>query len=95
MSKVKNVESKIGITPLESRVVIKKDEKTVKTAGGIFIPETASPKIDKGTVLAVGKLCDEVKVNDRIIFDKHSGTDIEIGGVSYTLLMEANILCII
>lgn len=92
MSKVK---SKIGIIPLESRVVIKKDEKEVKTSGGIIIPDTASPKIDKGTVLAVGKLCEEVKVNDRIIFDKHSGTDIEIGGVSYTLLMEANILCII
>jgi len=85
----------IKFKPLETRVLIKKNEREEKTAGGIFIPQTANHKVDKGTVLAVGKLCEELKVNDKILFDKHSGTDIEIGTETYTILMEANVLCVI
>lgn len=90
-----NIKSKIGIQPLEARVVIKKDDKLEKTSGGIFIPDVVNQKVNTGVVLAVGKGCQYLKVNDKILFDKFAGTEIEIGAETYTLLLEDNVLCII
>jgi chaperonin GroES len=80
--------SDIKIQPLGTRVVIQVLEQESKTASGLFIPETAKEKPQTGVVVAVGD--DEsvrLKVNDRVLFAKYSGTEFKLDGQDY-LLME-------
>jgi chaperonin GroES len=80
--------SDIKIQPLGTRVVIQALEQESKTASGLFIPETAKEKPQTGVVVAVGD--DEsvrLKVNDRVLFAKYSGTEFKLDGQDY-LLME-------
>ena len=80
--------SDIKIQPLGPRVVIQVLEQESKTASGLFIPETAKEKPQTGVVVAVGD--DEsvrLKVNDRVLFAKYSGTEFKLDGQDY-LLME-------
>jgi chaperonin GroES len=79
--------------PLHDRVVIERIDAEAKTAGGIIIPDTAKEKPQEGRVIAVGpggrdesgKLIPiDVKVGDRILFGKWSGTEVKIDGVEYT-----------
>ena len=85
------------IKPLSDRVLVKLDEKSEeKTAGGIYIPQTAQEKTQIGVVEAVGT--DEsinVKVGDKIMYDKYAGTAIKSGGEEKLLLRIADILAII
>ena len=91
------------IKPLADRVVIKAIVQDEKTKGGIVLPDTAKDKPQEGEVMAVGpgkvldngtKLKPEVKVGDRIIFSKYSGTEIKIEGDEYLILRESDILAI-
>ena len=80
--------SDIKIQPLGTRVVIQVLEQESKTASGLFIPDTAKEKPQTGVVVAVGD--DEsvrLKVNDRVLFAKYSGTEFKLDGQDY-LLME-------
>jgi chaperonin GroES len=80
--------SDIKIQPLGTRVVIQALEQESKTSSGLFIPETAKEKPQTGVVMAVGD--DEsvrLKVNDRVLFAKYSGTEFKLDGQDY-LLME-------
>ncbi len=82
--------SEIKIQPLGSRVLIRPLEQEARTASGLLLPETAKEKPQMGLVIAVGD--DEeikVKVNDKVIFAKYSGTEFKIDGQEY-LLMDAN-----
>ncbi len=87
--------------PLHDRVVLKRVEAEEKTSGGIIIPDTAKEKPQEGEVLAVGngKILDngtkvpmEVKVGDRILFGKYSGTEIKIEGEEVLILREDEVL---
>ena len=87
--------------PLHDRVVIERIDAEAKTAGGIIIPDTAQEKPQQGRVTAVGpggrddsgKLIPvDVKVGDRILFGKWSGTEVKIEGVEYLIMKESDIM---
>jgi len=81
--------------PLHDRVVIERIDAEVKTAGGIIIPDTAKEKPQEGRVVGVGpgKLIPiDVKVGDRILFGKWSGTEVKIDGVEYLIMKESDIM---
>jgi len=90
--------------PLHDRVVVKRVQQDVKTAGGIIIPDTAQEKPMEGEVLAVGpgardeagKLVPlDVKAGDRILFGKWSGTEVKLDGQELVIMKESDIMGII
>jgi len=87
--------------PLHDRVVIERVDAEAKTAGGIIIPDTAQEKPQEGRVIAVGpggrdengKLIPiELKVGDRILFGKWSGTEVKIDGIDYLIRKESDVM---
>ena len=92
------------IRPLHDRVVVKRIEEERKTAGGIVIPDSAAEKPDQGEVIAVGngKILEDgkvrpldVKVGDRILFGKYSGSTVKIEGEEYLVMREDDIMGIV
>jgi len=92
------------IRPLQDRVIVKRLEEEEKTKGGIIIPDTAKEKPQEGKVIAVGKgkmtedgklIPLDVKVGDKILFGKYSGTEIKIEGEEHLIMREEDILGII
>ena len=92
------------IRPLQDRVIVKRIEEEEKSKGGIIIPDTAKEKPQEGKVVAVGKgkLNDggkitplDVKVNDRVLFGKYSGSEINIDGDEHLIMREEDILGVI
>lgn len=85
----------MSIKPLGDRVLVKVEEADQKTAGGIYIPDTAQEKTQNGVVLAIGD--DEeitVKVDDKIIYDKYAGTSVKVGDEEQLILKAADILAV-
>jgi chaperonin GroES len=90
----------VNITPLHDRVLVKRIEEKESVRGGIIIPDTAKEKPQEGEVIAVGSgrrekgeiIPLDVKVGDRILFGKYSGTDIKIEDQEYLILREEDIL---
>jgi chaperonin GroES len=84
--------------PLKDRVLVKPHEAEEKTASGIYIPESAQEKPQRGTVVAVGEgKKDEpmtVKVGDVVLYGKYSGTEIKIDGTDYLIMREDDILLV-
>ncbi len=81
------------IQPLGTRVLIKPLEQESKTPTGILLPETAKEKPQTGVVLAVGDSEDiKVKVNDKVLYAKYSGTEFRHNGVDYLVLDQNDIL---
>jgi chaperonin GroES len=91
--------SNINIKPLADRVLVEPAPAEEKTASGLFIPDTAKEKPQKGTVVAVGSgKKDEpltVKVNDTVLYGKYAGTEITIDGKEYLIMREADIFAIL
>lgn len=94
----------IMLKPLGDRIVIKVIEDTEQTSGGIFIPDSAKEKPQKGEVVAVGmgKMNDkgerepmDVKAGDVVLYAKYAGTDIKMDGVEYKILSVKDALAII
>ncbi len=95
----------VKVKPLHDRVLIERlEEEVQKTAGGLFIPDTAKEKPMRGKIVAVGdgayndkgertKL--DVKVGDEVLFGKYSGNDIKLDGTEYLIVRENEILAII
>ena len=84
------------IKPLKDRVVVKySDEELEKTAGGIYVPDVAKEKPQKGSVEAVGVDVKEVKVGNTVLFDKYSGSKIKVNDVEHLIIKEEDILGII
>ena len=90
--------------PLRDRVFVKYSSEEEKTSGGLFIPDTAKEKPQKGTVVAVGpgRITDdgklqpvEVKVGDMILFEKYSGSKIRIDEEEFLIIREEDILGLI
>ena len=88
------------ILPLADRVVIRPLEETETMKGGLYIPDTAKEKPIQGEVIAVGPgrrekgevVPMELKVNDRVIYGKYSGTQVELDGEEYILIKESDVL---
>lgn len=94
----------LNLKPLGSRVVVEPIEQEEVTAGGIVLPETAKEKPQQGKVLAVGPgdrdedgdyIPMDVKVGDRVLFAKYSGTEVKVDGKKLLILRESDILAII
>jgi chaperonin GroES len=84
------------IRPLKDRVVVKySDEEVERTAGGIYVPDVAKEKPQKGTVDAVGSEVKEVKVGDTVLFDKYSGSKVKVNDTEYLIVKEEDLLGII
>lgn len=90
--------------PLRDRVFVKFSAEEEKTAGGLFIPDTAKEKPQKGTVIAVGpgRITDDgkrqamdVKVGDTILFDKYAGSKIRMDDEDYLIIRDEDILGIV
>ena len=87
--------------PLGDRVVVKRVQEELKTAGGIIIPDSAQEKPQEGEIVAVGpggrdedgeRIAPEVKVGDRILFGKWSGTEVKIDGQDLLIMKESDIM---
>jgi chaperonin GroES len=94
----------VKIRPLQDRVIVQRIEEEEKTKGGLIIPDTAKEKPQEGKIIAVGKgklnedgkvTPMDVKVNDRVLFGKYSGTEINIDGEEHLIMREEDILGII
>ena len=81
--------------PLKDRVFVSYSEEGEKTAGGIYIPDSAKEKPQKGKVEAVGSEVKEVKVGNTILFDKYSGSKVNMDGTDYLIVKEEDILGIV
>ena len=90
--------------PLHDRVVVTRIDADNKTAGGIIIPDTAKEKPTEGEVIAVGpggrdengKLIPiDLKVGDRVLFGKWSGTEVKLDGIEYLIMKESDIMGVI
>ena len=94
----------MALKPLQDRIVIKVIEDTEQTSGGIFIPDSAKEKPQKGEVVAVGegKTNDkgekepmEVKAGDIVLYAKYAGTDVKMDGVEYKILSIKDALAVV
>ena len=92
------------IRPLHDRVVVKRLDAENKSAGGIVIPDTAGEKPDQGEIVAVGKgkiLEDgqvrplDVKIGDKILFGKYSGTEVRVEGEELVVMREEDVMAVI
>jgi len=94
----------LKVKPLADRVVVKSLEETEQMRGGLYIPDTAKEKPQQGEVIAVGpgKMTDdgkriepEVKVGDKVLYGKYSGTEVTVGDEQYLILRESDVLAVI
>jgi chaperonin GroES len=92
------------LKPLADRVVIKPSPAEEKTKGGIILPDTAKEKPVIGEVVAVGpgkvteegkKVAPEVKVGDKVLYGKYSGTEVTVEGEEYLIMREADIFAVV
>ena len=92
------------LRPMQDRIIVKRVEEETRTAGGIFIPETAKEKPMEGEVISAGpgKIMEDgkrapmdVKAGDRILFGKYSGTEIKVDDQDYLIMREDEILAIL
>ncbi len=92
------------IRPLHDRIIVERLEEETKTAAGIIIPDSAKEKPQQGKVIAVGKgkmtedgkvLPLDVKVGDKVLFGKYSGSDVKIDGKEYLMMREDDVLGVV
>jgi chaperonin GroES len=94
----------MNLRPLQDRIIVKRVEEETKTAGGLFIPETAKEKPQRGEIVAVGNgkktedgkvLPLDVKVGDIVLFGKYAGTEVKVDGNDYLMMREDDILAVV
>ena len=94
----------MSFRPLGDRVLVRRIEEEAKTKGGIIIPDTAKEKPQEGEILAVGpgsrdeagkRVEPDVKVGDRILFGKWSGTEVKIDGEDLIIMKESDVLGVV
>jgi chaperonin GroES len=92
------------LRPLQDRILVKRVEEETKTAGGLYIPETAKEKPQRGEIIAVGNgkktedgkvLPLDVKVGDKVLFGKYAGTEIKVEGEELLMMREDDILAVV
>ncbi|HET7790137.1 MAG TPA: co-chaperone GroES [Gemmatimonadales bacterium] len=92
--------TKLKLFPLADRVAIRPSEETETMKGGLYIPDTAKEKPIQGDIIAVGpgrvekgeKVAMELKVGDRVIYGKYSGTQVELDGEEIILIKESDVI---
>jgi chaperonin GroES len=93
--------SDLNVRPLHDRILVRRMAEEEKTPGGIIIPDTAKEKPQRGEVVATGKgritedgktLPLEVKVGDKVLFSKYSGTELKLEGTEYLMIREEDVL---
>ena len=96
--------SKLKLKPLGGRVIVEPIEQEEMTAGGIILPETAKEKPQEGRIMASGpgdrdesgnRIAMEVKVGDKVLYAKYSGTEVKVDGKKLLILKENDILAIV
>jgi len=96
--------SKLKLKPLGGRVIVEPIEQEEMTAGGIILPETAKEKPQEGKILAAGpgdrddegkRIPMEVKVGDKVLYAKYSGTEVKVDGKKLLILRESDILAVV
>ena|SRR3972149_8754696 len=96
--------SKVNLSPLGDRVIVKPSDPEEKTKGGIILPDTAKEKPIEGTIVAAGpgKTTDDgklvklgVKVGDKVLYGKYSGTEVIVEGEEYLIMRESDIFAIV
>lgn len=96
--------AKMNFRPLHDRVVVRRVKSEEKTAGGIILPDTAQEKPSEGEIVAVGtgardesgKVIElDVKVGDRVLFGKWSGTEVQVNGQDVLIMKESDIMGIV
>lgn len=100
MSTATKAKSKLRITPLEDRVVVAPDDEAETMRGGLYIPDTAKEKPTRGRLIAVGagrfekggRIPMDVKVGDRVLYGKYSGTEITLEGEEVMIIKASDIL---
>jgi chaperonin GroES len=93
----------IKVKPLADRVVIKALEESEQMRGGLYIPDTAKEKPQQGEVIAVGagrvedgkRVEMELKVGDKVLYGKYSGTEVTVDGEQYLILRESDVLAVV
>ena len=94
----------MNVRPLYDRIIVKRSEEEESTRNGIFIPDSAKEKPQKGEVVAVGRgrrLDDgqivplDVKAGDRVLFGKYTGSETKVDGAEYTIMREDDVLAIL
>jgi len=94
----------MNVKPLEDRVILKPMEAETKTSGGIIIPDNAKEKPQKGEVVAVGpgkvsdkgqKVTMSLKVGDKVLYGKYSGTEVTVDGTDYLIVRESDVLAVL
>jgi len=94
----------VNIRPLGDRIVVRRLEEETKTAGGIYIPDSATEKPSEGEVVAVGKgrtanngdlIAMEVKNGDKVIFGKYSGSEVKVGDETLLIMREEDVLAVV
>ena len=92
------------IRPLHDRIIVKRLDEEGKTAGGLFIPDTAKEKPIQGKVIAVGAgkrdkdgklVALDVKAGDKVLFSKYGGTEVKIDGEDHLIMREDDLLAVI
>ena len=91
------------VAPLADRVVVKALEDTEQMRGGLFIPDTAKEKPQQGEIIAVGpgrfekdvRVPMELKVGDKVLYGKYSGTEVTIDTQQYLILRESDVLAVV
>src|SRR5882762_5908110 len=91
------------VTPLSDRVVVRASEEAEQMRGGLFIPDTAKEKPQQGEIIAIGpgkyedgKLVPmTVKVGDKVLYGKYSGTEITLDNEQYLILRESDVLAVV
>jgi chaperonin GroES len=96
--------TELGVRPLHDRILVRRMAEEEKTAGGLFIPDTAKEKPQRGEIVAAGKgrvtedgkvLPLEVKAGDKVLFSKYAGTEIKLSGEEYLMMREEDVLGIV
>ena len=93
----------VTVGPLADRVVVRSLEDAERTRGGLFIPDSAKEKPQRGEIVAVGpgrfdegkRVPMDVKVGDKVLYGKYSGTEVTIDGEQYLILRESDVLAVI
>jgi len=94
----------MNLRPLQDRIIVKRVEEETKTAGGLFIPETAKEKPQRGEIVAAGNgkktedgkvLPLDVKIGDIVLFGKYAGTEVKVDGDDYLMMREDDILAVV
>lgn len=94
----------MNLRPLQDRIIVKRVEEETRTAGGLFIPETAKEKPQRGEIVAAGNgkktedgkvLPLDVKVGDIVLFGKYAGTEVKVDGDDYLMMREDDILAVV